>query len=57
MSQRRYRSRHDTLVPYYTLPLLTDTCTPAIGEIVFGPKNAYKHNEREARKLLLGKRP
>jgi len=52
MSQRRYRSRRDTLVPYYALPLSTDTGAPVIGEIVFGPKSAYKHNEREARKLL-----
>jgi hypothetical protein len=52
MSQRRYRSRRDTLVPYYALPLTTDTGAPVIGEIMFGPKSAFKHNEREARKLL-----
>ena len=50
MGQRQFRSRGDTLVPYYALPLPTDT--RVFRRIVFGPKSAYKHNEKVARTLL-----
>lgn len=50
MGQRQFRPRGDMLVPYYALPLPADT--HVFCRIVFGPKSAYKHNEKVARALL-----
>ncbi len=50
MGQRQFRSRGDMLIPYYSLPLPTHA--NVFDRIVFGPKSAYKHNERMAGMLL-----
>ena len=52
MSTQRHRSSRDMLIPYYALPLSAEAGTQVISEIVFGPKNAYKHNDRGVRKIL-----
>jgi hypothetical protein len=52
LSERRFRSRCGKIIPYYALDLPTDRNRFAISEVVFGPRNAWKHNERPARDLL-----
>ena len=52
IGQRRYRSTRGKIVPYYAIPLTADNGAPVIREVVFGPKNPYKHNEAVARRLL-----
>jgi hypothetical protein len=55
IGQRRYRSTRGKIVPYYALPLTADDGVTVIREIMFGPKNAHKHNEAVARRLLSDK--
>lgn len=51
LSGPEYRVGRNTIVPYYSLPILTDTLHP-LARIVFGPKCDRRLTEPVARKLL-----